>query len=74
MAETIVQKDRARPYPLIDSDPHFFRVVRYMRPSDYAVWGAAAAAAPGALFLWVRSPRPLAPHLTHPSVRSRSPS
>ncbi|KZV72226.1 hypothetical protein PENSPDRAFT_675021 [Peniophora sp. CONT] len=52
MAETIVQKDRARPYPLIDSDPHFFRVVRYMRLSDYATWGLTAAAAPGALYLW----------------------
>ncbi|KAK7205396.1 NADH-ubiquinone oxidoreductase complex I, 21 kDa subunit-domain-containing protein [Myxozyma melibiosi] len=34
------------PYPLIDADPHFFRVVRYMRPSDYAVWAGVAAAAP----------------------------
>ena len=56
MAETIVQKDAARPYPLIDADPHFFRVVRYMRLSDYAVWGATAVAAPGALFLWSASP------------------
>ena len=56
MAETIIQKDRTRPSPLIDSDPHFFRVVRYMRPSDYAVWGAAAVSAPGALFLWSTPP------------------
>ena len=40
------------PYPLIDIDPHASRVMRYMRPSDYAVWAAATAAFPGALYLW----------------------
>ena len=29
------------PYPLIDADPHASRVIRYMRPSDYAVWAGA---------------------------------
>ncbi|PPJ58572.1 hypothetical protein CBER1_06674 [Cercospora berteroae] len=38
-------------YPLIDSDPHFKRVVGYARPSDYAS-GAALAAAGPALMYW----------------------
>ncbi|KAH7890696.1 NADH-ubiquinone oxidoreductase complex I, 21 kDa subunit-domain-containing protein [Phlebopus sp. FC_14] len=40
------------PYPLIDADPHFSRVVRYFRPSDYATWAAGTAAFPAALYLW----------------------
>jgi len=40
------------PYPLVDADPHFSRVVRYMRPSDYAVWAGATAAFPSALYFW----------------------
>ncbi|KAF8983757.1 hypothetical protein BGZ46_009633 [Entomortierella lignicola] len=36
-------------YPIIDSDPHFTRVVRYMRGSDYAAWGGLTVAAPGIL-------------------------
>jgi NADH-ubiquinone oxidoreductase complex I, 21 kDa subunit len=43
------------PYPLIDADPHFSRVVRYMRPSDYVVWAGATAAFPSALYLWGKS-------------------
>ncbi|RFU25969.1 hypothetical protein B7463_g10363, partial [Scytalidium lignicola] len=39
-------------YPLIDSDPHFKRVVRYARPSDYAAGAATAAAGPGLMMLW----------------------
>ncbi|KAJ3517748.1 hypothetical protein NLJ89_g300 [Agrocybe chaxingu] len=39
-------------YPLIDSDPHASRVMRYMRPSDYAAWGAATAGFPAALYFW----------------------
>jgi len=46
------QKVVSTPYPLIDCDPHAFRVVSYMRPSDYAVWGASTAAVPSALYLW----------------------
>jgi hypothetical protein len=49
------------PYPLIDADPHFSRVVRYMRPSDYAVWGGATAAFPSALYFWGNSDPPPAP-------------
>ena len=40
------------PYPLVDADLHFSRVVRYMRPSDYAVWASATAAFPSALYFW----------------------
>jgi hypothetical protein len=40
------------PYPLVDADPHFSRVVRYMRASDYAVWAGATAAFPSALYFW----------------------
>ncbi|EIW79228.1 hypothetical protein CONPUDRAFT_127152 [Coniophora puteana RWD-64-598 SS2] len=40
------------PYPLIDADPHASRVVRYMRPSDYATWAAGTAGFPAALYFW----------------------
>ncbi len=40
------------PYPLIDADPHASRVIRYFRPSDYAVWAGATAAFPAALYFW----------------------
>ncbi|RDX54288.1 hypothetical protein OH76DRAFT_1479293 [Lentinus brumalis] len=40
------------PFPLIDADPHAGRVIRYMRPSDYAVWAGATGAFPAALYLW----------------------
>ena len=46
------QKVVSTPYKLIDADPHAFRVVSYMRPTDYAVWGGATAAAPAAMYLW----------------------
>jgi len=48
MPEKIVET----PYPLIDSDPHASRVVRYFRPSDYAAWAGATAAFPSALYFW----------------------
>jgi len=48
MPDNVVQS----PYPLIDADPHFSRVVRYMRPSDYAAWAGATAAFPSALYFW----------------------
>ncbi|KAK0749092.1 putative NADH/ubiquinone oxidoreductase subunit [Schizothecium vesticola] len=35
------------PYPLIDNDPHFKRVVRYARQSDYIAGVGAALAGPG---------------------------
>ncbi|KAF4975716.1 hypothetical protein FZEAL_7533 [Fusarium zealandicum] len=37
-------------YPLIDNDPHFKRVVRYARTSDYVYGVLSAAFAPGALY------------------------
>ena len=40
------------PFPLIDADPHAGRVIRYMRPSDYAVWAGATGAFPAALYFW----------------------
>lgn len=40
------------PYPLIDADPHFSRVVRYLRPSDYVAWAGLTAGFPSALYLW----------------------
>jgi hypothetical protein len=42
--------DEQTPYPLIDSDPHFSRVVKYFRPSDYATWAAGTLAFPGLLY------------------------
>ncbi|WVQ80014.1 hypothetical protein IAT38_002115 [Cryptococcus sp. DSM 104549] len=45
-------KEVKRDYPLIDSDPYFGRVVRYMRPSDYQVWAGATAAGPLTLWLY----------------------
>lgn len=39
-------------YPLLDIDPHFSRVVRYFRPSDYAVWAGLTAGIPGLLYGW----------------------
>ncbi|EIW68295.1 hypothetical protein TREMEDRAFT_74231 [Tremella mesenterica DSM 1558] len=45
-------KETIHKYPLIDADPHARRVVRYMRPSDYAVWAGATVAGPAALYLF----------------------
>ncbi|OAQ30435.1 hypothetical protein K457DRAFT_155004 [Linnemannia elongata AG-77] len=36
-------------FPVIDSDPHFNRVISYMRGSDVVAWGGLTAAAPAAL-------------------------
>ncbi|CAD6889916.1 unnamed protein product [Tilletia controversa] len=43
-------KEVAHPFPLIDADPHFSRVVRYFRSSDYLAWAGLTAAFPGALY------------------------
>jgi hypothetical protein len=43
-------KQPLSPYPVIDADPAFGRVIRYMRPSDYATWAGAAAAGPAAFY------------------------
>ncbi|TIB30527.1 hypothetical protein E3P86_03489 [Wallemia ichthyophaga] len=39
-------------FPLIDVDPHFSRVVRFFRPSDYVAWGALSTATPGLYYAW----------------------
>lgn len=45
-------KQLETPYPVIDVDPHFSRVVRYMRPNDYLLWGGVTASGPIAMALW----------------------
>jgi hypothetical protein len=42
--------DLSTPYPLVDADPHAGRVIRYFRPSDYALWAAGTVAAPAAIY------------------------
>lgn len=54
------------PYPVIDADPHFSRVVRYFRPTDYATWAAGTAAFPTLLYLWNMAD-PI-PHVRHRTV------
>ncbi|KAF9583260.1 hypothetical protein BGW38_009895 [Lunasporangiospora selenospora] len=49
-AEKYIKTD----YPVIDSDPHFNRVVRYLRGSDYASWGAITVAGPAAMLAFER--------------------
>ncbi|KAK4495730.1 hypothetical protein PRZ48_012998 [Zasmidium cellare] len=39
-------------YPLIDSDPHFMRVMKYARTSDYLAGTALAAAGPSLMLFW----------------------
>lgn len=39
-------------YPVIDTDPHAVRVVRYFRPRDYATWVTVTAGFPAAFYLW----------------------
>ncbi|KAF9311849.1 hypothetical protein BG000_008213 [Podila horticola] len=36
-------------HPVIDSDPHFARVVGYFRGSDYVAWGGLTAGGPAVL-------------------------
>lgn len=45
-------QDVPRPFPLIDTDPHAGRVIRYMRGSDYGLWAGATAAGPALLYLY----------------------
>lgn len=49
---TMPVKQLETPYPVIDVDPHFSRVVRYMRPNDYLVWGGVTASGPLAIAFW----------------------
>ncbi|QIW95172.1 hypothetical protein AMS68_000690 [Peltaster fructicola] len=47
----VIAKPVRSPYPLIDSDPHFTRVVRYLRPRDYLEGIAVGAVIPGGIML-----------------------
>ncbi|KDE07435.1 hypothetical protein MVLG_02301 [Microbotryum lychnidis-dioicae p1A1 Lamole] len=38
------------PYTVLDTDPHATRVIKYMRPADYAAWAGMTAAAPLAFY------------------------
>ncbi|KAL1935975.1 hypothetical protein VTP01DRAFT_109 [Rhizomucor pusillus] len=40
------------PFPVIDADPHFNRVLRYFRPSDYAAFAGLTVAAPAGFLAW----------------------
>ncbi|ODQ52517.1 hypothetical protein SAICODRAFT_93412 [Saitoella complicata NRRL Y-17804] len=51
---SVAAKPFKTPYPVIDTDPHFKRVVGYMRPSDYAFIVGGYTAFPGAILLWER--------------------
>ncbi|KAJ1980611.1 hypothetical protein H4R34_002393 [Dimargaris verticillata] len=46
-----------RPYPVIDVDPHFKRVVSYFRSSDYATWAGLTAMGP-AIMYWMETYMP----------------
>ncbi|KAI8371689.1 NADH-ubiquinone oxidoreductase complex I, 21 kDa subunit-domain-containing protein [Radiomyces spectabilis] len=52
-------KEFNTPYPVIDTDPHFGRVVRYFRTSDYATWAGLTAAGP-AILLGMEKMNPVA--------------
>ena len=43
------------PYPVIDTDPHFFRVVRYTRLSDWLYAAGLTAGFPALMTAWERS-------------------
>ena len=51
-------------FPLIDTDPYAGRVIRYMRPSDYAYIAAGGALAPGLLYLYGKDKE-----YSHPDAR-----
>lgn len=53
MAHTAQQL--ATPFPVIDTDPHFFRVIKYTRPSDWIMAASLSAGFPGLMTLWERS-------------------
>ena len=51
--------DLSTPFPLLDADPHAGRVIRYFRPSDYALWATGTAIAPIAIYSLRQSLIPL---------------
>ncbi|CAG8485739.1 7893_t:CDS:2 [Dentiscutata heterogama] len=50
-------------YEPIDTDPHFTRVVRYFRNSDYLVWAATTAFGPAFYYLLEKGGRVPTPNL-----------
>jgi hypothetical protein len=44
-------------FPVIDTDPHAVRVVRYFRTRDYGTWATVTAGFPAAYYLWGTSAR-----------------
>lgn len=46
------------PYPVLDTDPHATRVVRYFRLSDYLTWASVTVGMPAALAFWCTLQRP----------------
>ncbi|KIM20315.1 hypothetical protein M408DRAFT_47969, partial [Serendipita vermifera MAFF 305830] len=54
-------------FPVIDTDPHAVRVVRYFRTKDYTTWGAVTAGFPATIYLWARID-PL-PNMPRPAMR-----
>ncbi|KAF8311403.1 hypothetical protein DL93DRAFT_2083405 [Clavulina sp. PMI_390] len=48
-------KEVTTPYPLIDADPHFERVLRYMRASDVACMAGGTALGPALLLAWEKA-------------------
>lgn len=59
----LYSNDLKTPFPLVDADPHFNRVIKYMRGSDYALWAAGAGAAPAAIYAMGKSTLSLYPSL-----------
>ncbi|KAI9142286.1 NADH-ubiquinone oxidoreductase complex I, 21 kDa subunit-domain-containing protein [Paraphysoderma sedebokerense] len=51
-------RDPKPSYPIIDTDPHFNKIIRYMRPSDYGVMLAGTAAFPLGYY-WLDMQKPL---------------
>ncbi|KAF2772814.1 hypothetical protein EJ03DRAFT_287221 [Teratosphaeria nubilosa] len=55
-------RDLGQHYPLIDSDPHFKRVVSYARPSDYVHGGVFSTLIPAGMHFFERiSPSDIGP-------------
>ncbi|KAJ1803962.1 hypothetical protein LPJ56_005725, partial [Coemansia sp. RSA 2599] len=52
-----MQNTHKTPYPVIDSDPIFSRVVRYFRPTDYAVAAGITALGPAFMY-WMEKYQP----------------
>ncbi|CCG84059.1 protein of unknown function [Taphrina deformans PYCC 5710] len=60
-------QDLATPFPVIDTDPHFFRVIKYTRLSDWVYAAGLSAAFPGIMTYW-ESKEPSTAKAAMPSV------